>query len=130
AKYDNDLRALFGQVKADQVRTWTCAHIDYLRKLVEDNSPSMQHVVDLLANARRRKAEGRIDDAVARLYRAIESLAQVALAQRYQINNTKQVLLERVPEPLHGQWISRADEGMVFLGLQDAYALLDGLGDE
>ena len=130
ANYDNHLRAVFGQAKADQVRTWTHAHIDYLRKLVEGNSPSMQHVVDLLANARRRKAEGRIDDAVARLYRAIESLAQVALAERYQINNTKQVILERVPEPLHQQWISRAEDGMVFLGLQDAYALLDGLGDE
>ena len=54
----------------------------------------------------------------------------MALAERYQINNTKQVLLERVPEPLHRQWISRAEEGMVFLGLQDAYALLDGLADE
>ncbi len=130
AKFDNDLRALFGQAKADQVRSWTNAHINYLRKLVEDNSPSMQHVVDLLANARRRKAEGRIDDAVARLYRVIESLAQVALSERYQINNTKQVLLERVPEPLRELWISRAEDGMVFLGLQDAYALLDGLGDE
>ena len=130
ARYDNDLRAVFGQATADRVRTWTHAYIDYLRKLVEGNSPSIQHVVDLLANARRRKTEGRVDDAVARLYRAIESLAQVALAERYEINNTKQVLLERVPEPLHGQWISRAEEGMVFLGLQDAFALLDCLGDE
>jgi CRISPR-associated protein (TIGR02710 family) len=129
-KYDNDLQAVLGQPKVNQVRSCTAAHIDYLGKLVEGNSPSMQHVVDLLANARRRKAEGRIDDAVARLYRAIESLAQVALAERYQINNTKQVLLERVPEPLHAQWISRAEQGMVFLALQDAYALLNALGDE
>jgi len=130
AKYDNDLRAVFGQSKADQVRTWTHMHLDYLRKLVEGNSPSMLHVADLLANARRRKAEGRIDDAVARLYRAIESLAQVALAERHQINNTKQVPLDRAPEALRGQWAARAEEGLVFLGLQDAYSLLDALGDE
>jgi len=130
AKYDNDLRAVFGQSKADEVRTWTHMHLDYLRKLVEGNSPSMLHVADLLANAQRRKAEGRIDDAVARLYRAIESLAQVALAERHQINNTKQVPLDRVPEALRGQWAARAEEGLVFLGVQDAYSLLDALGDE
>ena len=130
AKYDNDLRAVFGQAKADQVRNLTHVHIDYLRKLVEGNSPSMQHVTDLLANARRRQAEGRIDDAVARLYRAIESFAQVALAERHQISNTKQVPLDLVPNPLHGQWAARAEEGTVFLGLQDAYTLLDALGDE
>lgn len=130
AKYDNDLRALFGQSKANQIRSWTHIHLDYLRKLVEGNSPSMMHVADLLANAQRRKAEGRIDDAVARLYRAIESLAQVALAERHQMNNTKQVPLNRVPEALRGHWTARAEEGLVFLGLQDAYSLLDALGDE
>jgi CRISPR-associated protein (TIGR02710 family) len=130
AKYDNDLRAIFGQSKAEEVRTWTHKHLDYLRKLVEGNSPSMLHIADLLANAQRRKAEGRVDDAVARLYRAIESLAQVALAERHQINNTKQVPLDRAPEALRGQWSARAEEGLVFLGVQDAYSLLDGLGDE
>ena len=102
AKYDNDMRAVFGQSKADQVRAWTHIHLDCLRKLIEGNSPGMLHVADLLANARRRKAEGRIDDAVARLYRAIESLAQVALAERHQINNTKQVPLDRAPNPCAG----------------------------
>src|SRR5207248_7556061 len=43
---------------------------------------------------------------------------------------TKQVPIERVPEPLRGQWAARADEGVVFLGLQDAYALLDSMGDD
>ena len=130
AKYDNDLRAVFGQSKTDHVRTWTRMHLDYLRKLVEGKSPSMLHVTDLLANAQRRKVEGRIDDAVARLYRAIESVAQVGLAERHQLNNTKQVPLDRVPEPLRGQWTSRADEGTIFLGLQDAYVLLDAVGDD
>lgn len=37
-------------------------------------------VADLVANARRRREEGRLDDAVARLYRALELAAQVALA--------------------------------------------------
>ena len=129
SKYDNDLRAVLGQSKADQLRSYSHAQTAYLRKLGERHSPRMEHVVDLLANAQRRKTEGRIDDAVARLYRAIESLAQVALAERHQITNTKQVALDRVPEPLRGQWVSRANEGTIFLGLQDAYALLDAVGD-
>lgn len=83
-----------------------------------------------MANAQRRRVEGRIDDAVARLYRSIESLAQVALSERYQIENTKQVPLDSAPEPLREQWSSRADDGSVFLGLQDAYVLLAALGDE
>jgi CRISPR-associated protein (TIGR02710 family) len=130
AKYENDMRAVLGKSKAEQIRTATHRHRDYLRALGEGGSPSLTYVVDLLANARRRKSEGRIDDAVARLYRAIESLAQVTLAKRHQIANTKQVPLTCVPDSLHSQWASRADNGNVFLGLQDAYALLDALGDE
>lgn len=41
---------------------------------------SVAGVADLVANARRRGQEGRLDDAVARLYRALELAAQVALA--------------------------------------------------
>jgi CRISPR-associated protein (TIGR02710 family) len=129
-KYDNDLQAILGQTAADRIRRLTRQQKDYLRQLINGPTPSMRHVTDLLANARRRRVEGRIDDAVARLYRAIESLAQVALADRHKIPNTKQVPLDKVPEPLRGQWASRAEDGSVFLGLQDAYALLDACGDE
>jgi CRISPR-associated protein (TIGR02710 family) len=130
AKYDNDLRAVLGGHKAEQIQATTHCHRDYLGVLIEGGSPSVTYVVDLLANALRRKSEGRIDDAVARLYRAIESLAQVALAQRHQITSTKQVRIDRIPDALQSQWSSRADQGNIFLGLQDAYALLDAYGDD
>lgn len=129
-KYDNDLRAVLGQTAADRIRQLTRQHKGYLRQLLDAPSPSIQYVTDLLANARRRWEEGRIDDAVARLYRGIESLAQVALADRHNIRSTKQVPLNEVPEPLRRQWASRTEDGSVFLGLQDAYALLDARGDE
>lgn len=130
AKYENDLQAVLGPAKSGQVLSCVGDHCRYLQQLIEGSSPSMLHVTDLLANARRRKAEGRNDDAVARLYRAIEALAQVALTERHQITNTKQVPLSRVPEPLQSQWASRAEEGTVFLGLQDAYVLLNALADD
>ncbi len=100
AKYGNDLQAVLGPATAGQVRASIDDHCRYLQQLAEKSPPSLLHVNDLLANARRRKAEGRIDDAVARLYRAIEALAQVALAERHQIANTKQVPLDRVPASL------------------------------
>jgi CRISPR-associated protein (TIGR02710 family) len=129
-RYANDLQAVLGPMKAEEFSKIVIDHCAYLRRLLDGNSPSILDVTDLLANARRRKAEGRIDDAVARLYRAIEALGQVALKERHQIANTKQVPLSRVPEPLKSLWTSRADEGTVFLGLQDAYALLYALNDD
>jgi len=130
AKYENDLLAVLGENRADQIRSTARHHSDYLQSLVDGGSPSQKYVVDLLANAQRRQSEGRTDDAVARLYRAIESLAQVALAERHEITTTKHVPLDRIPESLREQWAPRADKGNVFLGLQDAYALLDALEDE
>jgi CRISPR-associated protein (TIGR02710 family) len=86
-------------------------------------------VLDLLANAKRRKEEGRVDDAVARLYRAIEAVAQVALKERYGIDSTTKIPLDRIPAVLRPEWDSRANEGFVTVGLQDAYALLASLED-
>jgi CRISPR-associated protein (TIGR02710 family) len=132
ARNKNDLLAVLGPTKPGQegVVSLIDSHSRYLQQLTETAPPSMLHITDLLANAKRRKDEGRIDDAVARLYRAIEALAQVALAERHQITNTRQVPLTCVPQTLRSQWASRAEEGSVFLGLQDAYALLRELGDD
>lgn len=68
-------------------------------------------MVDLLANAKRRKDEGRIDDAVARLYRAIEVVAQVALKDRHGFKSSEKVPLDRVPEALRPGWAPRASDG-------------------
>lgn len=130
ASYDNDLRAEFGQQKADSLREVSTHHRHYLQVLTEATPPSIHHVQDLLANAERRSAEGRTDDAVGRLYRSIEALAQLRLAEEHQITNTKGVPVESVPEPLRSEWESRSEDGTVLLGLQDAYALLAALGDE
>jgi CRISPR-associated protein (TIGR02710 family) len=130
AKYENDLQAVLSSAKWGQIRTCVGEHTEYLQHLVDATSPSMLQITDLLANAQRRNTEGRIDDAVARLYRAIETLAQLALSERHQITNTKQVPLTRIPEPLQSQWASKAEEGTIFLGLQDAYALLNALDDD
>jgi hypothetical protein len=58
-----------------------------------------------------------------------EAIAQVALNEGHGVESTEKVPLERVPVPLRSTWTTRAKDGVVTLGLQDAYALLAGLGD-
>lgn len=95
------------------------------------SSPTREVILDLLANAERRIAEGRHDDAVARCYRAVEAAAQHRLAEEHGISSTGAVALERIPEPLRSE-VSHdaAPDGTVALALQRAYQLLALYGDD
>jgi CRISPR-associated protein (TIGR02710 family) len=129
-KYENDLVVLLGTDRAERLREEVQRQRAYLAELVGADGPTGARIKDLLANAARRAAEGRLDDAVARLYRSIEATAQARLNDKYGIAETKKVPLEKVPEPLKSEWQSRVREGAVFLGLQEDYALLLALGDD
>jgi CRISPR-associated protein (TIGR02710 family) len=129
ARSANDLRAVLGTTRGERVRAGAAELLKHLKRLGQAPSPNRHQVLDLLANAKRRKEEGRFDDAVARLYRAIEALAQVALKEGHGIESTEKVPLEGVPEPLRSTWLTRAKEGILALGLQDAYALLAAFND-
>jgi CRISPR-associated protein (TIGR02710 family) len=104
-------------------------HRGYLEGLLAEPGASRARAVDLLANARRRQAEARYDDAVARLYRATEVIAQARLREALNIGETGAVPLDRLPESLRAEFASRRrDDGTVFLGLQDDYRVLQALG--
>lgn len=105
-------------------------HRDCVAKLAAQKDPTAAWVEDLLHNARRRAAECRFDDAVARLYRACEALAQVRLREHHDIADTKAVPLQYLPEALRAEWAGRARNGRIMLALKDAYALLTALGDD
>jgi CRISPR-associated protein (TIGR02710 family) len=128
-KAANDLRGALGRSRADRILNAIPRWLRWLQRLADASAPHTDHVVDLLANAGRRRDEARFDDAVARLYRAVEALAQVRLRETYGIATTAEVSLERLPEPLATRWAPRASEGVVKLGLQDAYALLAARDD-
>lgn len=127
AKSANNLEAVLGY---DFTPTLTKAKA-HLSSIVDSPTgvASMTLTLDLLANATRRIREGRYDDAVARLYRAIEALAQSKL-HGHGFTDTSKVPLDKVPEPLRSEWQARAADGLLKLGLQDDYALLTALGDE
>jgi len=127
-KNRNDLRAIFADAKPliDRIER----HREQVAKLAGSNGPTMAWVVDLLYNAQRRAEEQRYDDAVARLYRAIEAVAQLRLCDQHGISDTKAVPLDKLPQTLRQEWAGRARDGAVMLGLRDAYRLLNELGDD
>jgi CRISPR-associated protein (TIGR02710 family) len=124
-----DLQSALGPNRSDDVIRTITENRAALQTLI-DQPQSRAMVADLLANAKRRGCEARWDDGVARLYRAIEWIAQLALAERHEIPSTASVPLERLPERLRKQWQTRTENGKLALGLRDAYLLLDLLGDK
>ncbi|SEH05263.1 TIGR02710 family CRISPR-associated CARF protein [Candidatus Venteria ishoeyi] len=76
-------------------------------------------VEDLLLNAARRAAQNRFDDAVGRLYRALELTAQIHLLSAHHIH-TGAVPVDCLPPDWHHQ----TDAATVKLGLLDSYRLL------
>ena len=87
---------------------------------------SQEVLADLLANADRRAQEGKYDDAVARLYRAVEVVAQMLLAQRG--IDTAAVKMEQLPHDWRETY--REIEPPIRLGQEKAFALLESLGEE
>ena len=88
-------------------------------------------VEDLLLNADRRAAQQRYDDAVGRLYRALELLAQIRLYQTYNIQ-TGDVNLEKLPETLREEYASKhiAPNGRIQLALRNSYELLSHFSND
>lgn len=129
-KGENDLRPLLGNDATEQLFGHVDDHRRYLAELLAQEGATRPRVLDLLANAARRRAEGRYDDAVARLYRAIEALAQLRLREAHSIPDTAAVPLNQIPEALRTSWSVRAVNGTLSLGLQDDYSLLQHLGND
>ncbi len=81
-------------------------------------------IQDLSLNAKRRAAQGRYDDAVARLYRAIELLAQARLRLGYQLN-AGDIKVVKLPETLQSKYNNNANAySKIQLSLRSDYELL------
>lgn len=88
-------------------------------------------VEDLVLNAQRRAQQQRYDDAVGRLYRALELLAQIRLRQSYGLE-TGDLDLTKLPEPLRDTYAAERDPrtGKVQIPLWKSYSLLSQLPDD
>lgn len=86
-------------------------------------------VADLVGNAQRRAEQGRFDDAVLRLYRAVELLAQLRLKLNYDLD-TADLDLSRLPEKLVSEFAKRKEAtGKAWAGFLEAFLILHGLND-
>lgn len=88
-------------------------------------------VEDLLLNAQRRAHQQRYDDAMGRIYRALELLVQIRLQQAYAIS-TSDVDVAQLPESLRATYAAELDlqSGKVKLALWKSYTLLSQLPDD
>lgn len=104
------------------------SHQEWLHSvLVHDRSFLLR---DLLANADRAAERGRYDDAVARLYRACEMLAQHRMAELGWLDSRMRIALDQLPPASQRSWQARAQKGRLPLGVQDSYSLLQENGDD
>ncbi|MGQ9546581.1 MAG: TIGR02710 family CRISPR-associated CARF protein [Dehalococcoidia bacterium] len=100
----------------------------FLGKLCHGEEKEPYHIADLINNATRRgDVEGKYDDAVARLYRTIELIAQFRL-KHYGIPNTSDVPKDRIPQSLASQF--QAVLGKVQIALDMDYQFLAAYDDE
>lgn len=88
-------------------------------------------VVDLLYNARRRAEEKRFEDAIGRIYRALELLAQIRLYKEYGIS-TADVDPYLIPDYVRNEYVKRFtdEDGKLRIPLFAAHKLICNLGDD
>jgi CRISPR-associated protein (TIGR02710 family) len=86
-------------------------------------------LADIFNNARRRFDEGKYDDALSRLYRMTEMIAQWELSRPPMEIQTSDVDLNRIPPSRRNYYEGlREKDGKIRLGLQKSYELLAQLG--
>ncbi|MGI6387344.1 MAG: TIGR02710 family CRISPR-associated CARF protein [Desulfomonilia bacterium] len=92
------------------------------------NAPKELLLIDIFNNAERRAIEGRYDDALARLYRVTELLAQYVLERDFEIM-TDDVDIAKVPEHLHDDLERLRDkrDDKIKTGLDWDYRILESL---
>ena len=117
---------------------------DYKEKIFYDNKFFLHElenakikeeylIPDLINNAKRRMREGKYDDAVARLYRCVEMVAQYKLKKDYNLNPSEINILDLRSKPIENieKYEYKQDKnGMIKLALMEDYKLLTDLKDD
>lgn len=103
---------------------------EFLGTLVNARDVKEYYILaDLIKNAQRRCQEDKYDDALARLYRAVEFISQVMLKKEYRID-TANVDLDVVPDFAQEKYQKKMKNGKITIGLCEGYELLQDLNDD
>lgn len=109
----------------------------HLKKCKQNNFKSPHRIADLLANIQRRIDTGFFDDAVSRLYRAVEYIVQTRIAillKREKEDNPtnsipRKTLKQYAPETTAGLREKPHKPGKINLGMRDAVSVLNEAND-
>ncbi|MCS7096103.1 MAG: TIGR02710 family CRISPR-associated CARF protein [Nitrososphaerota archaeon] len=101
-----------------------------INKLKRGEEPETYLIADLINNAQRRaEKEQKYDDAVARLYRTMELIAQYKLKSKYGIDPAN-AETKQIQQQLLEKWNTPPEAKTLKLTLEKDYQLLKALGDE
>jgi CRISPR-associated protein (TIGR02710 family) len=93
---------------------------------LKSNELTIEKITDLISNAQRRASEGKYDDAVARLYRALEMLGQLEFQKEFKCS-TADVIIDNIPdefrEDVKGKYLDKKD-GKIKIPLFGTFDLL------
>lgn len=118
------------QAKNQQLLANVQSNFDRLKQIGEDTKqfkkPSRSLIIDLVANAERRAGENKYDDAVARLYRALEMVAQCAITEPpINASSASDFPADKLPESLKEEYIKQySRDGKIKLGLEALFKVL------
>jgi CRISPR-associated protein (TIGR02710 family) len=114
----------------------TAAKTEFLKKAISSGNdgkiPCLPYLIDLYANAERRFAEGKFDDAILRIYRIVELAAQERLLCNHSII-TSDVKQEQIPERLREEFVKQYKnprDQKIKVPLEAGFSLLNAFGDE
>ena len=101
-----------------------------ISKTLKSGKVTADVLADVFNNAGRRFAEGKFDDALSRLYRLTEMLAQWELSKPPTEINSSDVDIQKIPSEKKSYFDGLRDkkDGKIRIGLQKSYELLDFLG--
>ncbi len=125
-KYPNDKEKLFNFVAA--VKSNLLSFEDILYKTKSGKVYSFELVNELVANALRRSEEGRYDDAVARLYRAMEMIGQTRIWEIYEVE-TSAFPYDKLSADLKDK-LKPNEDGFVKLANFNTFVQLQSTNDE
>lgn len=110
----------------EEIKDGFSRNMEVLGPLASQNqqNKSPQLIADLINNAKRRGAEQKYDDAVARLYRTVELIAQCILREKHGID-TSDIKIDRLNTLAKSQMqFKKGSTGKVTCGLHQSYQLL------
>lgn len=133
-KYEEFLANYKKQIKKIEIIKRPEKYSEILKKINNEEEKDKFLILDIYYNALRREKEKKYDDAVGRLYRIIEAIAQLRLIKEYKIKTSeidlKNPNIKKLDPQTKKLLKNKKVNGKIKIGLRDSYQLLNALKDK